>query len=442
MKQNVRPRINCAPDMAKNATPHSDTILSKHTFMPLDTRQTLRNNNVFILGDSQESIRDSFVIPNILQGNCSYVIHDTDGELCKRLSEPLKQMGYDIRVLNLADMTQSRHYNPLRYLHSAEEILHLAFTLVPNNHIGTDSEPIGDKSERVLLLSLLFYIQSEYEPDKRNFSAIFDILHHGQNSCETLSFLDDLFAALEHRAPEHLGVQFYKEFRSLNPRTIGTGYFVSLAFRLIVFNIPGVNSLTATDDMDLLSVGDKPVALFCIPNRTTPETNVILQMLYTQLLNTLYYHAEYHCDRYHLPRQVRIFLDNSESTNWLWNLPNKISTMRPYNISCCITASSLSYVKACYPADWEIVLGNCDTYIFFGMKKENATPDDLKFLEQKFGPTQYIRDLRGKNCLSRRGFRSPRSGRRILVLDGLFNLSVEDCLIRIKGVDVVWDMKF
>ena len=116
--------------------------------------------------------------------------------------------------------------------------------------------------------------------------------------------------------------------------------------------------------------------------------------------------------------------------------------MRPYNISCCITASSLSCVKACYPADWEIVLGNCDTYIFFGMKKENATPDDWKFLEQKFGPYQHIRDLRGKNCLSRRGFRSPRSGRRILVLDGLFNLSVKHCLIRIKGADVVWDMKF
>lgn len=445
-KRHDVPSISCTPSFLKRFPPRNDTILTRYTSMSLDTRKTFRNNNIFVFGGCRESIYNSFVKPNLLQGNCSYVIHDVTGELLRSMSEPLKQMGYEIRVLNLSDLNQSHHYNPFRYIQFDEDILLMVSIIMHDEFIVPDSKYTPNisavRSETALLQALFFYVQSEYIPEKRNFCAIQDLLCQGKNFSETLSVLDTLFENLEQKSPEHRAVQSYNLFRALNPGTTGTGYIHSIAIRLQVFRVPAVCSATCTeDDIDLYSVGDKPVALFCISDINFHALDILTRMFYTQLFNTLYFHAEMDCKLKHLPRDVRFFLNDFETIGWLPELTQKVSTMRPYNISCCITAPSISSLKIRYPDEWEIILGNCDSHIFFGMEEKDASPDDLKYLGKQ-SLNKYVRDLRKSNCLTRMRFLKAQSGNIKPSLSTIFGMGKEDCLVFFHGADGVFDKKY
>lgn len=100
-----------------------DTIFSAHAFMSINTRETCRNNHVFLTGPDAENIRETFLKPNILQKNSSYVIRDTTGDLLNSLKKPLEDAGYEIRVLNLANPSESNRYNPLHYFRDNEDII-------------------------------------------------------------------------------------------------------------------------------------------------------------------------------------------------------------------------------------------------------------------------------------------------------------------------------
>ena len=88
-------------------------ILTQNIFMSMDTRQTLRNNNVLVVGGSGAGKSRFMVKPNILQANCNYVITDPAGELLTSTGKFLEKEGYTIKVFNLVEMQksdQSIHY--------------------------------------------------------------------------------------------------------------------------------------------------------------------------------------------------------------------------------------------------------------------------------------------------------------------------------------------
>ena len=58
----------------------------------------------------------SYVIPNALQLIGSYVFTDPKGELYDKTAGYFKSKGYDIKVLNLVDKSQSDNFNPLMYI--------------------------------------------------------------------------------------------------------------------------------------------------------------------------------------------------------------------------------------------------------------------------------------------------------------------------------------
>lgn len=75
--------------------------------------------------------------------------------------------------------------------------------------------------------------------------------------------LDELFERLEMRSPDHIAVKYYKDYRSGSAKTLKS-IQITLAARLEKFNLSSVAALTATDELDLASLGEKKVALFAL----------------------------------------------------------------------------------------------------------------------------------------------------------------------------------
>ena len=91
-------------------------ILTRHVRLGLDTHKHRRSLNVLVIGGSGAAKTRGYVKPNILEANSNYVITDPKMEVLTATGGYLKRQGYDIRVLNLVDLSQSDGYNPFRYV--------------------------------------------------------------------------------------------------------------------------------------------------------------------------------------------------------------------------------------------------------------------------------------------------------------------------------------
>ena len=59
---------------------NSNIILSQHISMGLDGRRHKRNLNVIVVGGSGAGKTRGYVLPNIMECNCSYIIADPNGK--------------------------------------------------------------------------------------------------------------------------------------------------------------------------------------------------------------------------------------------------------------------------------------------------------------------------------------------------------------------------
>ena len=124
----------------------------------------------------------------------------------------------------------------------------------------------------MLLLSLVFYLKYEAPPDEQNFPMVMELLRAGEvheDDDSYISPLDELFDRLEMENPEHIALKYYRDYHSGSAKTLKS-IQITLAARLEKFNLESLAGLTATDELDLPSLGEKKVALFAlIPDNDT-----------------------------------------------------------------------------------------------------------------------------------------------------------------------------
>ena len=114
---------------------------------------------------------------------------------------------------------------------------------------------------------------------------------------------------------------------------------------MTAFNLRQIASLTCNDELDLETIGEKKVALFCcIPDADT-SLNYLVGMIYTQLFQTLYYVA----DRKYggkLPVHVHCLMDEFPNVALPNDFQKILATMRSRSISCSIIIQNMSPIKS------------------------------------------------------------------------------------------------
>lgn len=193
-------------------------ILTRHVRLGLDTHKHRRSLNVLVIGGSGAAKTRGYVKPNILEANTNYVITDPKMEVLTATGGYLKRQGYDIRVLNLVDLSQSDGYNPFRYLRDEKDALKLVNTLIQattpkGSH---ESDPFWTKSETALLQAIILMLYQEAPEYEQNFSMVLRVLEYAEvkeDDDEYVSPLDLLFRAMEYENPESVALRQYKVFK-------------------------------------------------------------------------------------------------------------------------------------------------------------------------------------------------------------------------------------
>ena len=291
---------------AEDIKPYTDPVFENNIPLTQTERLTMnsrpkqpkyaRNKNILVIGGSGSGKTRFFVKPNLMQCNTSFVILDPKGEILRDTGKLLEKKGYEVRVLDLISMEKSHCYNPFVYLQNDNDVQKMVTNLFKaTTPKGSQSnDPFWDTAASMLLMALVFYLHYEAPEDEKNFAMIMEMLRAGEVREDDDSYqspLDELFERLEMRSPDHIAVKYYKDYRSGSAKTLKS-IQITLAARLEKFNLSSVAALTATDELDLASLGEKKVALFALIPDNDSSFNFLVSLLYASTFQELFYSAD------------------------------------------------------------------------------------------------------------------------------------------------------
>lgn len=310
-------------------------ILTQTEQVSKNMRKSGMNRHILIVGRPGTGKSRYFFKPNLLNATGCLVITDPKGELLRDCSGNLIRNGYDIKVLNLDDMSSSNHYNPFMYIRTImvdeinketgelvtiekikeDDVMTLIDCIMKNtksDQIETQTgDPFWEKAEMLFMQALCYYMLEEYKdrPLKKNFGTILELIRKSAPDSHGRSELDGLFYDFERKyGAEHIAVKQYKHFKvsASSPKMMSTIIMTATA-RLGCFNIKALSDITSDDTMELDRIGmpidDKKlaevnshstrkskhgkVAYFIITKPSANTFNFIGTLMYTQLFQQI-----------------------------------------------------------------------------------------------------------------------------------------------------------
>lgn len=418
-------------------------LLTQHFRMGLDGYKHKRNLNVLVVGGSGAGKSRTYAIPNIMQCNCSMVITDPKAELLRKTGGVLERNGYEVRVFDLINPETSWCYNPFAYVRDDKDVLKLINNLIRNTTPkgAQSSDPFWEKSETALLQALMLYLLHEAPPEEQNFSMIMEMLGSAQvkeDDEDYQSPLDILFERLEMRDPESIAVKQYAIYKQAAGKT-AKSILISVGVRLAAFNLKQIANLTCTDELDLYSIGEKKVALFCcIPDADT-SMNYLVGMIYSNLFQTLYYVA----DRKYggrLPIPVHCIMDEWPNVALPDDFDKILATMRSRGISCSIIIQNIAQMKALFKDSYESLIGNCDEFLYLGGNEKEGHKYVSELLGKETLDTNTYGQTKGRSGSYSVNYQQ--TGRELLTPDEIRLLDNRKAILFIRGERPIMDDKY
>ena len=343
---------------------YKNILFSQNLRVSIDERGA--NINTLVMGEPGTQKTRGFIIPNILQLNCNMVITDPKGEILKKTGNYLVSNGYDVRVLDLSDLVKSHGYNPFRYFRNDEDIF-----LFVNNMWASMDDKTAAKGEQIwsdlakcMLMSFCLYLHHFAPKEEQNMTSvmkIFACIDDSENK-KNDDPVDKLFKRIKRLGETSYG--YYEMWNSAKGRTLAS-IRATFASRMAAFNLDTMKSLSYKDEMEILDLATKKVAIFMILSDSTSVYNFMAGTLYTQIFQQLYDYADHIADG-PLPRHVRFFLDEFGNIALPDDYHRILSTSRSRNISFIMVLQNKQQIEAIFEKYYKTLYGDCAWYVFLG----------------------------------------------------------------------------
>lgn len=422
---------------------NQNKILTQHVAIGLDGHKHRRNLNVLVVGGSGAGKTRFYAKPNIMQANCSYIVLDPKGELLRDTGNLLQEKGYEIKVLDLIDLTRSHCYNPFSYINSESDIQKLATNLMKNTtpKDSKSSDHFWEDTAGMLLKALMAYLHYEAPVEEQNFAMVLELIRCGdvdEDNAAAKSVLDEIFENLENKNPDHVAVKYYKEYHAGTGKTLKS-IQITLLSHLEKFNLSSLEAMTMTDELELDRLGERKTAIFAVIPDNDSSFNFIVGMLYTQLFQRLYYQADFeHGGK--LPVHVHFVMDEFANVALPDDFDKYLATMRSREISVSIIIQNMAQLKALFDKQWESIVGNCDEFLYLGGNEQGTHEYVSKLLGKETIDTNTYGRSQGRNGSYTTNYQL--AGRELMTSDEVRMLDNKYALLFIRGERPIRDEKY
>ena len=354
----------------------------------------------------------------------------------------MKLAGYDIRVLDLKNHNKSHGYNPFMYFRNDDDVL-----LFVNNMWAAMEDKAATKQDqmwadlaKIMLMSFVLYIYHYCPPEEQNFDTVMYMYHQieiTEQKGDVPSILDKVYEKIPEDDPAY---GYYKDWSVAQGRTLAS-ICSTFSSRMTVFNLDSMKSLTYKDEMGILDLATKRVAIFLLLPDDNAVYNFLAGTLYTQTFQQLYDYAD-NVVHGALPQHVRFYMDEFANIALPNDYQKILSTARSRNMSFAIVLQDKQQIEAIFKDYYRTIYGNCSTYLFLG----SGEHETCKYYSDLLGDETIVVYNWTKNYGKNSGMsRSEnRVARKLMTPDELMRLDKKKCVVYINNeyasVDIKTDM--
>lgn len=422
---------------------NNNKIMTQNVAIGFNGKKHRRNLNTVVIGGSGSGKTLFYAKPNLMQCNCSYVVTDPKGEILRDCGGLLKENGYKVLALNLKDMEQSNCYNPFVYLKKDDDVQKLVTNLYKSTtpKDSTTQDPFWDGAAKMLLFAIIYYLWYEAPEEEQNFEMVMEMLRAAEIEDEeqqSYSAFDVLFKQLETKKPNHIAVNYYRNYHSGSNKTLKS-IQITLAARLEKFNLKELNSITCCDELDFEMMATEKVALFAVIPDDDTSFNFLVSILYTQLFQRLNHLADM-VYKGALPMPVHFCMDEFANVALPDDFEKNLSVMRSRGIFVSIILQNVTQLKALFEKQWESIIGNCDELLYLGGNEQSTHEYISKLLGKETIDTNTYGKSMGRNGNYSTNYQI--TGRELMTPDEVRMLDNKYCLLFIRGERPIKDLKY
>ncbi len=396
-----------------------------------------RNQNVLIFGTTGSGKSISFVRPNILQADTSFIVTDPKMEIYTDLAPFLEKQGYKVYKFNLVNMEDSDCWNPLirkngSYEISIQDAVVMSTSLIANakGPFEGKGDPFWEDSQKALFTALILYASRHFdpnhpEPDKRYNRTFGDILRFATGRRPDL--LDYDFAKLPVNDPARSAFNIFKQ-ASENVRS---SIIISLGTSLQLFQDDKLAHITSKSDFDLADAGKEKTAIFVIISDNDTSYNTISALFFMRAFHELYGLATKHNGT--CPIFTKFIMDEFCNIGYIPDYTTKLSTMRSRGISAQMIIQSHNQLENRYPQGMAgEIIGNCDIRLLMGANDI----DTAEYFSNMIGDTtveQQTHSRSEREVIDAGSISQRELKRQLITPDEILRMDNEELIMLIRG---------
>lgn len=373
----------------------SRRILAQGEFISNSTRATGINNNDLIIGPSGAGKTRGYVKPNIMQCNESMIVADTKGSLKDEFTPLLLRRGYRVINLDFTDTLSSDGYNPLDYVrydqrrgkYLEQDITTLCAALIP---LQDSRDRFWEESARTLLSALVGYVLEALPQEEHTLEYVVKLFTAEDSGAGGQRVYRQLLSELAEEKPDSFTARqfrFYNVLQGTEKTDFSVQAFVSRALAPLSYDGP-MHMYRCENRIDFRRLGQEKTAVFLTVSDTDRAMDGLVNLFYTQALQTLCHSADKDYPAHRLPVPVRFILDDFATNVRIPDFDKIISVIRSREIYVSIILQSISQLSSIYGhGESMTIINNCDNCLYLGGQdvetaryiatKANKTPDTI-----------------------------------------------------------------
>ncbi|MBB5887591.1 VirD4-like conjugal transfer protein, CD1115 family [Lactovum miscens] len=410
----------------------------------------VKNKNTLVIGGPGSGKTHTFVKPNIMQRNATYVVTESKSLLVHELGKMLEDDGFQLKVFDLVNLWNSNQFNVFKYIYTELDLDRVLSAITESTKKGGQKgEDFWAMAEALLSRALIAYLwfdgkQNNYLP---HIGMIGDMLRHiKRDNPKSASPVEEWFEEQNLILPNNYAYRQWSLFNSLFEAETRMSVLAIVAARFSVFDHEQVVNMIREDNMNIETWNEDKTAVFIEIPDTSDDYNFIAAIFVSTITEVLKNKADkIKSGEIKLPEgkkllHVRFLLDEFANIGKLPNIDKMLAVFRSRDMSIVILLQALDQLKTMYPHGWATLANSCDTVLFLGGDEQETT----KWLSQRAGKqTISIKNQsltkggRGGSSESRQ--KQPRD---LFTQDEIGRLGGGDALLFIAGENVFRDKKY
>ena len=438
----------------RDSNSDNDMIFSQNARMGLFNKRLpydkQLNKNTLTVGLPGDGKTYTFVKPNIMQLNSSFVITDPKGLLVREVGDMLAKNGYKIKIFDLVTLNNSNQFNVFEYMDDELDIDRVAEAIIEGTrrteHTG---ENFWSQAELLLMRALIGFlyfdgkILGKYNP---SIAQIADMMRHIRRVDEDIpSVVERMFEELDQELPNNYACLQWSLFDGNFDGKTKTSVFSIVAARFSVFDHEQVRNLIARDSLDMDKWQTEKTAVFVMIPETDKAFNFIATTLFTVMFRQLPKVADQILQGEHPTCKpadllhIRLTLDEFANYGRFPQFTETLSSVRSREISIDIIIQAISQLKALYKDQWETIFNNCATLLYLGTNDK----DTMNYFSLRSGKqTINVRNQSRTHGTHGSSSQSIQTIQRDLITpDEIARIGVEEALVFISKQNVFKDKK-